>query len=719
MTISRKMIGLVCSALVVSALLYFVAVYGFYAIDLALSRISNRNITPEELKSIRQIVDTARGTLSMILVAGTIMLACIGHFVRRSVLKPLAILESTLERITQKSDFSALITVRSQDEVGRSLQACNQLLIRLRGSFSEIQQSIANMQEVTEGVDQSSRKIARNSQVQSDASANMAAAVEQMTVSISVVADQASDASRHTQSSHQIAEQSTEVILGTVNSIQQVAATLRDATMRVHTLRSDCDSISAVSNMIREIADQTNLLALNAAIEAARAGEQGRGFAVVADEVRKLAERTTHSTQEISSLLHRMQESARLAVDCMQLTEESVANGVAKARKAGESIEEIKQGSEAGASVVAEISAAMREQQTASAAISRHIEQIAQMSEQNSAAASDSAQGVGHMMQAGREMAQILSSYTLENGPKKIVLRSADIFAEDHPAVRAVRAMAEILQQRTQGRITLKVTPEGAFGTEKETLEQLKAGSLDMLRVNCALLNKDCPASVIPTLPFMFNSIEHMHQALDGAPGKEILASCTPAGYIGLAFYDCGSRSIYANQPITSIKDMHGLKMRVQQSELWIAIANAMGAKVTPMSLDQVITGARTGLIDAAETNILLFDSYKHHEAFKFYCLTEHAMVPDMLLFSRQRWEALSAEDQRLIAEAASASVATMRRFWREREEQARNNATRAGTTFISGVDRKSFQDAMRPVYERFVATAQQKALFQAIRSLR
>ncbi|MDR3412188.1 MAG: TRAP transporter substrate-binding protein DctP [Formivibrio sp.] len=718
MTISRKILSLVCVALLVCVAIFAVAVYGFAAMETVVGQMAAK-AAGGEAKSIQQTLDSARSALYMVVALGLSALGVCGYLVRRSIVKPLITMESALARVAEKLDFTESIPVTVDDEIGRALHACNRLLLRLRGSFGEIQQSITNMLEVTEEVDQSSRKIARNSQIQSDASANMASAVEQMTASISVVADQANDASHHTQSSRDIAERSAGVILCTVSGIQQIADTVREAALRIKALRADCDSISSVAKMIREVADQTNLLALNAAIEAARAGEQGRGFAVVADEVRKLAERTTLSTQEISGLLNRMQESARLAVDSMSHTERAVDDGVVNARQAGESIEQIKTGSEAAASVVADISGAMREQETASSAIARNIEQIAQMSEQNSSAANASAIGAGRMIKVGREMAQILSAYTVDAGPKKIVLRSVDVFSDDHPAVRAVRAMADTLNQRSNGRITLKVISGGAFGSEKETLEQVKSGALDMIRANCALLNKDCPSSVIPTLPFMFSSIDHMHRALDGAPGKNILESCTAAGYIGLAFYDCGSRSIYANTPIRSLDDLRGLKMRVQQSDLWVAIANAMGAKVTPLPLDQVISGARTGLIDVAETNILLFDSYKHYEAFKYYCYTEHAMVPDMLLFSKQRWDALSAEDQVLIADAARESVAIMRRFWHEREEVARKNAAAAGTVFITNVNKKSFQDAMRPVYDKFVSMPKQKILFQAIQAMR
>lgn len=711
MTITRKILCLLCAALVITLFIFCVALYGFAATETAAGS--------GDVPSIQQALDSARITLSVVLLLGVALLGVLGYYFLRSIIQPLKAMQSAIANTAEKLDFTESIQVDSDDEIGQALQAYNRLLTRLRGSFVEIQQSISHLQEVTEEVDRSSRKIARNSQVQSDASTNMAAAVEQMTASISLVAEQANDASRHTQDSRQIAEHSATVILDTVNGIQQIADTVRDAAARIKTLRIDCDSISSMAKTIREIADQTNLLALNAAIEAARAGEQGRGFAVVADEVRKLAERTTHSTQEISSLLNRMQESAHLAVDSMSKTERAVDAGVVNARQAGESIEQIKHGTGAAADVVDEISGAMREQETASSVIAGNIEQIAQMSEQNSVSAKASAEGVGRMTQLGHAMAHILSAYKVASGPQSIVLRTADIHPDDHPAVRAVRAMADILNQRSGGRITLKVISGGVFGAEKEALEQVKSGMLDMTRANSSVFNKDCPATIIPSLPFLFSSIDHMHRAMDGAPGQEILASCASAGCIGLALYDSGARSIYTTKPIRSMPDVRGLKLRVMQSDLWVAVANAMGAKATPMAMDEIIPGFRTGLLEGAENNIPTYDSYKQYEAFKYFCHTEHAMAPELLVFSKKRWDTLSAEDQTLIAEAARESVNIMRRFWREREESARKNAAAAGAIFITDVDKASFQNAMRPVYDKFIASPQQKALFQAIQAMK
>jgi TRAP-type C4-dicarboxylate transport system substrate-binding protein len=205
---------------------------------------------------------------------------------------------------------------------------------------------------------------------------------------------------------------------------------------------------------------------------------------------------------------------------------------------------------------------------------------------------------------------------------------------------------------------------------------------------------------------------------MDREPGKEILASLAPSMCIGLVWFDNGARCIYSNRPIRNLADARNLKIRVLQTDLWMAIASAMGAKAAPMEMDQVVTAVRTGLIDAAENSIVVFDSCKHYEVFKYFCRTEHAIAPDLLVFSKKRWDTLSREDQILISEAASEASGIMRRHFSEREGSVTTSVVAAGTVFINDVDKTSFQNAMRPVYDKFVLSPQQQALFQAIKAI-
>jgi len=358
--------------------------------------------------------ETFRRTMAITIGAalvGLTLIGVMGFMFGRAITVPLGAMQKAITRTASELDFTDSIAIRSNDEIGRTLHAYNELLARLRTSFGEIQAASSRMANITAEVNRSSSEISDNSQAQNDASSDMAAAIEELTVSLSMVSGQAQEASRHTQRSRDTADHGASVILSTVQGIQTISESVRQTATRIDALRIDSERISSVANIIKEIAEQTNLLALNAAIEAARAGEQGRGFAVVADEVRKLAERTSKSTQEISTLLAQMQSSAKQAVDSMGAAVREVDLGVENAQRAGQSIQDIKQGSSTVVGAVEEISEAVREQSAATTAISQRIEQIAQMTERNTVAVQNTADSVHRMSAMSQEIATALAAY--------------------------------------------------------------------------------------------------------------------------------------------------------------------------------------------------------------------------------------------------------------------------------------------------------------------
>lgn len=293
--------------------------------------------------------------------------------------------------------------------------------------------------------------------------------------------------------------------------------------------------------------------------------------------------------------------------------------------------------------------------------------------------------------------------------------RSADIHnSDDYPTVLAVKHMSQTLEKLSGGKHKIKVFNKGALGTEKETIDQVKIGALDMVRVNVAPMNGVCPMTMVPTMPFLFRSVDHMRHSLDGPVGDEILKSCESAGYVGLAFYDSGARSIYSKKAIKTVADTKGMKIRVQQSDLWVALVSAMGANATPMPFGEVYTGLKTGLIDAAENNIPSFDTAKHAEAVKVYSKTEHSMAPEILLMSKTVWDKLPANEQAMVRQAAKESVAVERKAWDEQEAKSLANVKAAGVQIVE-VDKKSFQSVMAPVYEKFMTTPDMKRLVKAI----
>jgi tripartite ATP-independent transporter DctP family solute receptor len=284
--------------------------------------------------------------------------------------------------------------------------------------------------------------------------------------------------------------------------------------------------------------------------------------------------------------------------------------------------------------------------------------------------------------------------------------RSADVHPADYPTVMAVQYMGKQLAAETQGRLAVKVYPSGVLGSERDNIEQLRLGGLDMMRINAGPLNSVVPETIVTVLPFVFRSTEHMRKVLDGPIGDEILASMESQGLVGLAFYDSGARSFYtAKKPIKSLSDMKGMKIRVQQSDLFVAMIEALGANPTPMPYGEVYTALKTGIVDAAENNWPSYESSRHFEAAKYYSLTEHSLAPEVLVFSKKVWDGLSKADQAAIRKAAKDSVPYMRKLWDEREVKARKGVEGAGSQTITIANKQEFIDAMKPVYAKFAAT--------------
>jgi tripartite ATP-independent transporter DctP family solute receptor len=291
--------------------------------------------------------------------------------------------------------------------------------------------------------------------------------------------------------------------------------------------------------------------------------------------------------------------------------------------------------------------------------------------------------------------------------------RSADVHAKDFPTNQAVRFMGDELSKASGGKDTIKIFGDSSLGSEKDTVEQVKIGALDMVRVSSATFHGIVPESLIPSLPFLFRDIEHFRKTMYGPQGDKILAAFEKAGFIGLAFYESGARSVYARKPIKTLADIKGLKIRVQPSDLMVSLVSALGASPTPMPYAEVYTGLKTGLIDAAENNYPSYDESKHYEAAPIYSETMHVMTPEVLVFSKKIWDTLTKEEQAEIRKAAKASVPFYVKLWEPREKDAKAAVVKGGVKIVTAadIDRKSFVEAEKPVWDKFATTPELKAL--------
>jgi tripartite ATP-independent transporter DctP family solute receptor len=297
--------------------------------------------------------------------------------------------------------------------------------------------------------------------------------------------------------------------------------------------------------------------------------------------------------------------------------------------------------------------------------------------------------------------------------------RAADTQNDDYPTVQALHFMGRLVEERSGGRLQIGVFHSRQLGEEKETIEQTRAGAIDLNRTNVALIGNFVPAVNVLAMPFLFRSIEHMQKVLDGPIGNEILNSFEPFGFVGLTFYDSGARSIYNRvRPVRTLADLKGLRIRVQQSDLMADMMKALGAEPVEMPYGQVLTGLATGLIDGAENNWPSFVTTDHYKLAGYYTLTEHTMGPEVLVMSQKAWSSLSPEDRRIFRESALRSSQFMRQKWRDLEERSRAQAEAAGVTIVRDFDRKPFEEAMLPLYEQVRREPASAALIDRIRKV-
>lgn len=298
------------------------------------------------------------------------------------------------------------------------------------------------------------------------------------------------------------------------------------------------------------------------------------------------------------------------------------------------------------------------------------------------------------------------------------VLKSSDTHPDGYPTVEGVKYFGELVKERTQGRYSVEVYHSAQLGEEKDTIEQVRSGVIELNRVSMAPFNGTVKESIVPALPYIFRSEEHMHKVMDGAIGDQIKKAFEPAGLVVLAFYDAGSRSFYnKTKPINSVADMKGLKFRVIQSDIFVDMVAALGANATPMPYGEVYSGIETGVIDGAENNFPSYDTAKHAEVAKNYSLDEHTILPEVFVMNKAAFDKLTPEDQEIFKQAGKDSVAKQRELWAAKVAESRVNVEKLGAQ-ITTPDKQGFIEAIAPVYEKHVKDDVLKKMVEDVKAV-
>ncbi len=290
----------------------------------------------------------------------------------------------------------------------------------------------------------------------------------------------------------------------------------------------------------------------------------------------------------------------------------------------------------------------------------------------------------------------------------KMVMKAADVHPLGYPTVEAVVQMGKKLEAATNGRLSVQMYPSMQLGGEKEMIEQAQVGALQIARVSTGPVGAVVDNLNVFNLPFVFRDTAHMRAVIDGPIGDRLLKEITDnpkTGLIGLAWMDSGARSFYnKSRDIKSVEDLKGLKFRMMGNPIFVDTANALGANGVAMGMDQVMNALQTGVVDGAENNPPSYDSFGHVPVAKHYSLTEHLIIPEILVFSRKSFDALSKEDQALVMKFGRETQLEQRKLWDERTKVAMDKIKAAGVNVITIADKKPFQDAVKPVWDKYGA---------------
>jgi len=371
----------------------------------------NAAFARESFEQAKEANESSRMNMLIAFIAGVVLSVFLAWKIIHSIVDPLGRLQTVMGEIKHSSDFTRRVEVLGSDAVGQTGASFNQLLESLQKALKEMFEYTIQIDDASSELAAVALQSARNSETTSHASSEMAASVEEMATNVTHINETAQGTVEITQRTGELSQQGGEVIRQTVDEMRAMAEAVRKSSESITELGQQSEQISSIVQVIKDVADQTNLLALNAAIEAARAGEQGRGFAVVADEVRKLAERTASATGEIGAKITAIQGSAHSAVSAMSNAAGRVESGVVLADQAGEAITNIQQGAQLVQTHVNGAISALAEQGVASRAIAQQVARVAQAAEDNSGAARGAVEAIENIERLAHAMRGVVTKF--------------------------------------------------------------------------------------------------------------------------------------------------------------------------------------------------------------------------------------------------------------------------------------------------------------------
>lgn len=280
-----------------------------------------------------------------------------------------------------------------------------------------------------------------------------------------------------------------------------------------------------------------------------------------------------------------------------------------------------------------------------------------------------------------------------------------NIHVAGYPNTVAMDKFADLLKEKSGGKMTLKMYHSGTLGSQPDAIEQLRIGGIEIANFNMGPIGPIVPEANVVSLPFIFKNLDHMWRVLDGKAGEIINAGLEKKGMVPLAWYDAGARSFYnSKRPIKTPADVVGMKIRVMNNDLYSGMISALGGNPSPMAFAEVYQSLKTGVVDGAENNWPSYESTGHYEVAAFHSNSQHLIIPEILCINADVYKKLSADEQKILKEAAQESAKLQRALWKDREVASQKKVIAAGVKANEIPDKSAFQAAMKKVYDKYLA---------------
>ncbi len=358
---------------------------------------------------------TARLWTIGVLVAVIVIGLGLALFISRMIGNPLREAAERIKAAEADGDLRIQLDARSRDEVGQIAASFNSFMQKLHDAMAMVAGSAEQVASASEEISSSATQMAQSAETQQNQSTQVATAMQEMSSTVLQVSDNCNKASDNARKTADAARQGGRVVQETVGTMRGIAQSSSATAQKIEELGRNSDQIGQIVGVIDDIADQTNLLALNAAIEAARAGEQGRGFAVVADEVRKLAERTTKATKEIAQMIKTIQEETHNAVQAMQAGTKEIDQGVSTTEKAGTSLDEIIKAAEQVGDMITHIATAATQQSSATEQVNGNMDQITKLIRESASGTQQAAKACQDLSNLALDLQNMVSRFKVNN----------------------------------------------------------------------------------------------------------------------------------------------------------------------------------------------------------------------------------------------------------------------------------------------------------------